>query len=57
MTGMQIDGFMPEYINTRNDRLNAVTLEDIARVAQAYLKPDGLRFVIVGEPEGVLPSN
>ena len=57
MTGMQIDGFVPDYINTRNDRLNAVTLEDVARVSQAYLKPDELRFVVVGEPEGVSPLN
>lgn len=53
MTGMQLDGFVPEYINTRNDRLNAVTLEDIARVAKEHLQPDGLRFVVVGQPEGV----
>jgi zinc protease len=53
MTGMQLDGFVPEYINTRNDRLNAVTLEDIARVAKTHLQPDGLRFVVVGQPEGV----
>ncbi len=53
MSGMQLDGFVPEYINTRNDRLNAVTLEDIARVAKTHLQPDGLRFVVVGQPEGV----
>lgn len=53
MTGMQLDGFVPEYINTRNDRLNAVTLDDIARVAKTHLQPDGLRFVVVGQPEGV----
>ncbi len=53
MTSMQLDGFKPDYINTRNDRLNAVTVEDIARVAKKHLQPDGLRFVVVGQPEGV----
>jgi zinc protease len=57
MTGMQLDGFVPEYINTRNERLNAVTVEDIARVAKKHLLPDGLHFVVVGQPEGVESSN
>jgi zinc protease len=57
MTGMQLDGFVPEYINTRNERLNAVTVEDISRVAKKHLLPDGLHFVVVGRPEGVESSN
>lgn len=57
MTGMQLDGFVPEYINTRNDRLNSVTLEDIARVAKTHLQPDGLRFVVVGQPEGMASTD
>lgn len=57
MSSMQLDGFVPEYINTRNDRLNAVTVEDIARVAKAHLRPDALRFVVVGQPEGVVTTD
>ncbi|MCO4824720.1 MAG: insulinase family protein [Amylibacter sp.] len=57
MAGMQLDGFVPEYINTRNERLNAVTVEDIARVAKQHLQPDGLRFVVVGQPEGVVSTD
>ena len=57
MAGMQLDGFVPEYINTRNERLNAVTVEDIARVAKQHLHPDGLRFVVVGQPEGVVSTD
>ncbi len=57
MAGMQLDGFVPEYINTRNERLNAVTVEDIARVAKEHLHPDGLRFVVVGQPEGVVSTD
>ena len=57
MAGMQLDGFVPEYINTRNERLNAVTVEDIERVAKQHLQPDGLRFVVVGQPEGVVSTD
>ena len=56
MASMQLDGFVPEYINTRNVRLDAVTIEDVARVAKEHLQPDGLHFVVVGQPEGVVSS-
>lgn len=51
--GMQIDGFPKDYIATRNDRMNAVTLEDVNRVARELLDPDKLTFVVVGRPEGL----
>ncbi|NDV49253.1 MULTISPECIES: pitrilysin family protein [unclassified Salipiger] len=53
LVGMQMDGLTPDYIATRNDEIEAVTLEDVKRVAARVLKPDALRFVVVGEPEGV----
>ena len=51
MVGMQVDGLGTDYIVTRNDRVNAVTLEDIARVAKRIYRPDDLRFVVVGRPD------
>ena len=56
MAPLQQDGMPTEYINTRNDRVNAVTMEDIRRVAARLLQPDGLRFVVVGQPEGLTPT-
>ncbi|MFW2588850.1 M16 family metallopeptidase [Sagittula sp. SSi028] len=53
LVGMQMDGLTPQYINTRNDRINAVTLEDIKRVAAEIIKPDELTFVVVGDPKGL----
>ena len=53
LVGMQMDGLTPDYIATRNDEIEAVTLEDVKRVAARVLKPEALRFVVVGEPEGV----
>ncbi len=53
LVGMQMDGLTPDYIATRNDKIEAVTLDDVKRVAARVLQPDALRFVVVGQPEGV----
>ncbi|WP_297539793.1 pitrilysin family protein [Roseovarius sp.] len=51
--GMQMEGLPTDYITTRNDKVNAVTLEDINRVARDLLDPEALTFVVVGQPEGL----
>lgn len=51
--GMQMDGLSPDYIVNRNDMVEAVTLEEINRVAQDRLDPERLTFVVVGQPEGL----
>ncbi|TCL01279.1 zinc protease [Shimia isoporae] len=53
MVGMQMDGMPRDYIVNRNDYVNAVTVEDVNRVAKELLDPDALTFVVVGKPEGV----
>ena len=53
LVGMQVDGMPIDYAVTRNDRMNAVTLEDVNRVARELLDPEALMFVVVGKPEGV----
>ena len=53
LVGMQMDGLERDYIKTRNARVEAVTLEDVNRVAAELLQPDALHFVIVGQPEGL----
>ncbi|KPQ16933.1 MAG: zinc protease [Rhodobacteraceae bacterium HLUCCO18] len=57
LAGMQADGMPVDYIATRNDRVDAVTAEDIRRVAARLLQPEDLHFVVVGHPEGLEPSN
>ncbi len=57
LAGMQADGMPVDYIATRNDKVEAVTAEDVARVAARLLQPEGLHFVVVGRPEGLDPSN
>ena len=53
LAGMQLQGLGIDYIATRNDKVNAVTQDDIKREANRLLKPDGLLFIVVGQPEGL----
>lgn len=53
LQSMQIDNFPTNYVNVRNDMVMAVTVDDIKRVASRMLDADSLRFVVVGQPEGL----
>ncbi|KAA0913309.1 insulinase family protein [Aquicoccus porphyridii] len=53
MVAMQMSGMPIDYIATRNDRVNAVTLEDVNRVARERIDPERLSFVVVGRPQGL----
>lgn len=53
LVGMQMIGLPIDYIETRNDRVEAVTMDDIRRVAETLLEPQGLHFVVVGQPVGL----
>jgi zinc protease len=56
LVGMQMEDLPIDYAVTRNDKVNAVTLDDIKRVAARLMKPDALHFVVVGQPEGLTPA-
>ncbi len=57
MSGMQAEGLPIDYVVHRNDYINAVTLDDVMRVAQTWLNPEALRFVVVGQPVGVTSTD
>ncbi|MEX0327394.1 MAG: M16 family metallopeptidase [Ruegeria sp.] len=57
MVGMQMQGLPIDYIATRNDKVNAVTLEEVNRVASELLDPEGLHFTVVGKPVGLETTN
>ena len=40
-----------DYVAKRNDFINAVTMEDVKRVAATYMKPENFTFVLVGQPK------
>ncbi len=57
LAGMQLVGFPVDYVNTRNAQVEAVTAEDVLRVARRLLDSDRLRFILVGRPVGVAVDN
>ena len=57
LVGMQTTGLTPSYITSRNELVEAVTLEDIRRVTKRLYLPEKLHFVVVGQPEGLENTN
>jgi zinc protease len=57
MVGMQQDELGLDYIPNRNDKVMAVTIEDVKRVSARLLLPDELHFVVVGQPENLESTN
>lgn len=53
LASMQWNGFAADYIANRNDLVRAITLEEVNAMARRLLDPEGLRIVVVGQPEGV----
>jgi zinc protease len=53
LVGMQMEGLPIDYAVTRNDKIMAVTMDDIRRVAKRVFLPDQLHFVVVGQPTGL----
>ncbi len=53
MMGVRVDGLPVDFFDKRNAMVEAVTLEDVNRVARTYLDPDNFTFIVVGEPGGL----
>lgn len=53
LSGIQLDNLGMDYFDKRNDYIDAVTLDDVNRIARQWLDPDRLTIVIVGEPESL----
>ncbi len=51
LMGFQQDALGVDYVAKRNDYINAVTLDDLNRVAATYMKPENFTFVMVGQPK------
>ena len=56
LSAIQLEGFPIDYMTKRNSYIEAVTLDDVRRVAKRLLDPDRLMVVVVGKPEGVTPT-
>ncbi len=53
LLGMQMDKLPIDFLEQRNKQVEAVTPEDVNRVAKTLLTPDKLKAVVVGQPEGL----
>ena len=53
MMGVRQDEMGLDYFETRNDMVNAVSIEDVRRIAAEYLMPENFSFIVVGEPQGL----
>ena len=50
LLGNRLLGFDIQHINERNNKVKAVTLADVNRVAKEYLHPEQLSFIVIGNP-------
>ncbi|KKJ77800.1 hypothetical protein WH95_05040 [Kiloniella litopenaei] len=53
LLAMQLNDLGIDYLDQRNEYLEAVSLEDAKRVAKELFKPDEITVVIAGRPVGV----
>jgi len=53
LVSMQLENLGIDYLDRRNSLVEAVTREDVNRLAKSLLDPDNLVVVVVGAPEGV----
>ena len=51
LLGIWVDGERPDYLQRRNQKINAVTLADVKRVAREVLNTQSLIVTIVGKPQ------
>lgn len=54
IVSQQLYGLPEDYLQTYRERVSAVTLEDVQRVANTYIHPEKLAIVIVGDAEEIL---
>lgn len=57
LIGIQMDNLGIDYPDRRNGLIEAVTLDDVNRLARKLLRPDMLTVVVVGQPDGVKSTN
>lgn len=53
LVNLQLDGFDPSYLDERNVKIDAVTLDDAKRVAKKLLGDGKLLVAVAGRPVGV----
>lgn len=55
LASMQLQGFDIDYVNVRNDLIDALTLDELNAMAARLFDPDALKFIVVGR-DAEVPS-
>ena len=53
LLGLQTDGLPVEYLDQRNGMIDAVTMDDVRRVARRMFDGKQLLVTVAGRPEGM----
>jgi zinc protease len=56
MLSLMLDGLPDTYLDTVGEKISAVTIADIRRVAEKLLTPDGIVTILVGNPANITPT-
>jgi zinc protease len=56
IVAQKLYGLPDDYLQTYRDKIDAVTIEDVQRVANQYIHPDKTALIIVGDAEEILPQ-
>lgn len=56
LVNQQLYALPEDYLQTYRDNVDAVTADDILRVANKYIQPEQMAIVIVGDAEDILPQ-
>lgn len=54
LLSMQVDGLSPDHLTRRDRLIEAVTLDDVRRLAHRLLNDELLTTVVVGKPAGIV---
>ncbi len=56
IVNQQLYGLPDDYLQTYRENVDAVSIEDVQRVAARHIRPDEMAIIIVGDAEEVLPQ-
>jgi zinc protease len=56
LAAMRVFRLAADYFDTYRDRILAVTVDDVLRVAQTHLHPERLQIIALGEAQNIEPQ-
>jgi zinc protease len=56
LLSMQVDNLSPDHLTRRNKLIDAITLDDVRRLAHRLLNDELLTTIVVGKPAGIVSA-